>query len=72
MPNSKLESKVLLLDLVVRQGLVEMLDKCKVSFQLDQEVLEINVQLCDYSQCYPLHLKFSQRADLMRGAKYAN
>lgn len=70
-PNSEPESKALLLALVVMQGLEGILDKCKVSLQLDQEVLEINVQLHDYGQYYSVYLKFAQRADLMRGAKCA-
>ena len=62
---------MLLLALVVRQGLQGILDKCQVSLQLDQEVWEINVQLHDYGQYYPVHLELAPRADLQRGAKCA-
>lgn len=70
-PNSEPESKALLLALVVRRGLQGILDKCKASLQLDQEVWEINVHLHDYGQYYPVHLKFAPRADFLRGAKCA-
>lgn len=69
--NSERESKVLLLALVVRQGLQGILDKCQVSLQLNQEVLEINVHLHDYGQYHPVHFELAPRSDLLRGAKCA-